>query len=161
MSSDHTPEVSVSIKTKLAKKVKVGIVTSKWNEEITNKLLRGAKELLTKSGVRSSNITCLEVPGSFELTYGAQILAEKESFDAIICLGCVIQGQTRHFDFICNAVANGITNVGIKYNTPVMFGVLTTDNLEQALDRSGGKFGNKGEEAAATALNIIQAKKEL
>lgn len=86
---------------------------------------------------------------------GAQLLAQQKSFDAVICLGCVIQGETRHFDFICDAVAQGICNVGLKYNKPVVFGVLTTNTLQQALDRAGGKHGNKGEEAAITAVKML------
>ena len=95
------------------------------------------------------------VPGSFELTLGAQWLAELKEIDAVICLGCVIQGETRHFDFICDAVAHGITNVGLKFNKPVIFGVLTPDTLQQALDRAGGKHGNKGDEAAITAIKML------
>ena len=101
------------------------------------------------------NIKVNYVPGSFELTLGAQFEAQKDDVHAVICLGCVIQGDTRHFDFICDAVANGITNVGLKYNKPVVFGVLTTDNLQQALDRAGGKHGNKGEEAAIVAIKML------
>lgn len=153
---------------------RVGIVVSEWNDQITNALFQGAMETLLKEGVQEKNIVVKTVPGSFELTHGAQSLLEKHShweetlfgtnnypypeisrLDAVICLGCVIQGETRHFDFICDAVANGITNVGIKYNKPVIFGVLTTDNLEQAKDRSGGKHGNKGVEAAITALKML------
>jgi 6,7-dimethyl-8-ribityllumazine synthase len=95
------------------------------------------------------------VPGSYELSLGAQWLAQQEEIDAVICLGCVIQGETPHFDYICQAVANGITNVGLKFNKPVIFGVLTTLNLQQAIDRAGGKHGNKGDEAAATAIKML------
>lgn len=103
-------------------------------------------------GALPENILQFTVPGSFELTSGADLLLQNKNLDAVICLGCVIQGETKHFDFICDAVANGITNVSIKYNKPVIFGVLTTDNLQQAKDRSGGVHGNKGEEAAVTAI---------
>lgn len=129
-----------------------GIVVSQWNAEVTGSLYDGAYNELIKNGTLVKNIVAIQVPGSFELTSGADLLLSSQELDAVICLGCVIQGETRHFDFICNAVANGITNVSIKYNKPVVFGVLTTDNLHQAKDRSGGKHGNKGEEAAVTAI---------
>lgn len=129
-----------------------GIVTSQWNFEITGALLSGAYERLIEQGALPENILQFTVPGSFELTSGADLLLQNKNLDAVICLGCVIQGETKHFDFICDAVANGITNVSIKYNKPVIFGVLTTDNLQQAKDRSGGVHGNKGEEAAVTAI---------
>jgi len=134
---------------------KIAIVVSEWNEEVTESLYQGAVDTLLQNGVSKSNIARKSVPGSFELTLGAQWMAEKEGVDAVICLGCVIQGETRHFDFICEAVANGITNVAIKYNKPVIFGVLTTDSQKQALDRSGGKYGNKGDEAAITAIKML------
>ncbi len=133
-----------------------GIVVAEWNETITDALLEGAIETLLEQQVNRDNIKIHYVPGSFELSLGAQILAQKETIDAVITLGCVIQGETRHFDFICDAVANGITNVGLKYNKPVIFGVLTTDTMQQALDRAGGKHGNKGEEAAITAVKMLQ-----
>lgn len=134
---------------------KFGIVVSEWNDQVTESLFSGALETLLKHGVKKDNIYRKNVPGSFELTLGAQWLAEIEEIDAVICLGCVIQGETRHFDFICDAVAHGITNVGLKYNKPVIFGVLTPDTLQQALDRSGGKHGNKGDEAAITAVKML------
>jgi 6,7-dimethyl-8-ribityllumazine synthase len=131
-----------------------GIVVAEWNTEITNALYQGAYQSLVKHGALPENIATHPVPGSFELTSGADLLLKSARFDAIICLGCVIQGETRHFDFICNAVANGISNVSIKYSKPVIFGVLTTDNQQQAIDRSGGKHGNKGDEAAITAIKM-------
>ncbi len=136
---------------------RIGIVVSKWNEQITESLYSGAFQTLINSGVDRKNIERIDVPGSFELSLGSQWMAEREDINAVICLGCVIQGETRHFDFICNAVTNGITNVGLQYSKPVIFGVLTTDTLQQALDRSGGKYGNKGNEAAATALGMLNA----
>jgi 6,7-dimethyl-8-ribityllumazine synthase len=134
---------------------KFGIVVSEWNDQITGALLEGALETLIEQGATRENIQVHYVPGSFELSLGAQFLAQKDSIDAVITLGCVIQGETRHFDFICDAVAQGITNVGLKFNKPVIFGVLTTDNQQQALDRAGGKHGNKGEEAAITAVKML------
>lgn len=134
---------------------KFGIVVSEWNDEITGALLEGALETLKEQGVKKNNIAVHYVPGSFELPFGAQLLAQNKKLDAVICLGCVIQGETRHFDFICDAVANGVCNVGLKYNKPVVFGVLTTNTVQQALDRAGGKHGNKGEEAAITAVKML------
>jgi len=131
-----------------------GIVVAEWNSEITNALYEGAYESLIEHGALIQNIFTWSVPGSFELTSGADLLLKNRKLDAVICLGCVIQGETRHFDFICNAVANGISNVALKYSKPVVFGVLTTDDQLQAIDRSGGKHGNKGIEAAITAIKM-------
>ncbi|SMD42023.1 6,7-dimethyl-8-ribityllumazine synthase [Aquiflexum balticum DSM 16537] len=134
---------------------KFGIVVSEWNDQVTESLFESAVETLIKYGAKKKNIFRKNVPGSFELTLGAQWLAELNEIDAVICLGCVIQGETRHFDFICDAVAHGITNVALKYNKPVIFGVLTPNTLQQALDRAGGKHGNKGDEAAITAIKML------
>ena len=131
-----------------------GIVVAEWNAAITNALYQGAYASLLEHGTLEQNIYTYAVPGSFELTLGADILLKNHKLDAVICLGCVIQGETRHFDFICNAVANGISNVAIKYSKPVIFGVLTTDNQQQAEDRAGGKHGNKGVEGAITAIKM-------
>ncbi|AMR31503.1 6,7-dimethyl-8-ribityllumazine synthase [Mucilaginibacter sp. PAMC 26640] len=133
-----------------------GIVVAEWNAEITNALYQGAYNSLLQYGANAADIHSYPVPGSFELTSGAELLLQTGKFDAVICLGCVIQGETRHFDFICNAVANGVSNVAIKYSKPVIFGVLTTDNQQQAIDRAGGKHGNKGEEAAVTAIKMAK-----
>ncbi len=132
-----------------------GIVVSEWNNSVTDSLYAGALETLQAHGARREHISSLQVPGSFELTLGAQRLAQQEEIDAVICLGCVIQGETRHFEFICNAVAQGLTHVGLKFNKPVIFGVLTPDTYQQALDRAGGKHGNKGDEAAVTAIKML------
>ncbi|WKK82719.2 6,7-dimethyl-8-ribityllumazine synthase [Marivirga arenosa] len=140
---------------------KFAIVVSEWNEEVTESLYNGAYESLIENGIPKENIQKHYVPGSFELSLGAQWMAEKEDIDAVICLGCVIQGETRHFDFICDAVAHGITNVSLKYNKPVIFGVLTPNTQQQALDRAGGKHGNKGDEAAFTALKMLGLAKGL
>jgi 6,7-dimethyl-8-ribityllumazine synthase len=138
-----------------AKDFKFGVVYSEWNYEVTNALKDGAVKTLLANGAKEENILIKTVPGSFELTLGAQYLAEFTEVDAIICLGCVIQGETRHFDFICDAVAKGITDLNIKYNQPFIFGVLTPENQQQALDRAGGKHGNKGDEAAITAIKML------
>lgn len=134
---------------------KFGIVVSEWNYEITNALKEGAFNTLTSNGALPANVLVKWVPGSFELTLGAQYMAEFTEVDAVICLGCVIQGETRHFDFICDAVAHGITELNIKYNKPFIFGVLTPDNQQQAIDRAGGRHGNKGDEAAVTAIKML------
>ncbi len=138
-----------------ASKYKFGIVCAEWNNEITKALCKGATDTLIKNGVKSENIIQKNVPGSFELILGAQYVAEKTKVDAVICLGCIIQGETKHFDFICKAVANGLSNLNIKYNKPFVFGVLTTNTQQQAIDRSGGKHGNKGDEAAITAIKML------
>jgi 6,7-dimethyl-8-ribityllumazine synthase len=137
-----------------AESFRFGIVVSEWNKEITDALFKAAETTLLSAGVKPENIVKLDVPGSFELTAGASLLAVDTSLNAIICLGCVIQGETRHFDFICHAVAQGLTLLTVKHNRPFIFGVLTTDNQQQALDRSGGKYGNKGVEAAFTAIKM-------
>ena len=142
-----------------AKGMKVAIVVSEWNPAITEALYMGAIETLLENGCRKKNILRVNVPGSFELPSAAQFVAERKKVDAIICIGCVVQGETRHFDFICEAVANGIVNVSLKYNLPVIFGVLTTDTMEQARARAGGKHGNKGVEAAVTAIKMVALKK--
>ncbi|HLT42825.1 MAG TPA: 6,7-dimethyl-8-ribityllumazine synthase [Sphingobacteriaceae bacterium] len=144
-----------------AKNFTFGIVVAQWNAVVTEALLKGAYHSLVEKGASEDNIKVIEVPGSFELTSGADMLLQDESIDAVICLGCVIQGETRHFDFICDAVANGVTNVSIKHNKPVIFGVLTTDNQQQAEDRAGGKHGNKGEEAAITAIQMAEIQRQL
>ncbi|MBI3234055.1 MAG: 6,7-dimethyl-8-ribityllumazine synthase [Bacteroidetes bacterium] len=139
--------------------IKIGIVTAEWNRHITGVLLEGAKEVLLSQGIIAENIICNDVPGSFELPLAAQWLAHKEEIDAVICLGCVIKGDTPHFDFVCQAATNGILEVGLKYNKPVIFGVITTNNEQQALDRAGGSLGNKGSEAAITALKMLAIKR--
>lgn len=142
-----------------AKGMKFGIVVAEWNHEITHALYKGAHETLVKYGASENDIIYRTVPGSFELTLGGQYMAEHGNVDAVICIGCVIQGDTPHFDFICDAVANGITNLNIRHQMPFIFGVLTTNNMEQARNRAGGKLGNKGDEAAITAIKMLAMKK--
>jgi len=132
-----------------------GIVTAEYNPEITGALYQGALETLLTNGANKANITSKQVPGSFELTLGAQWLAAEAEIDAVICIGCVIKGDTPHSDYICHAVAQGLTDVAIKYNKPVVFGVLTPLTYEQAKDRAGGKHGNKGDEAAISAIRML------
>ena len=134
---------------------KIAIVISEWNEEITDSLYEGAFNTLVQNGIQKQNIIKAYVPGSFELSLGAQKMARKKNVDAVICLGCVIQGETRHFEFICQSVAQGLKDVALKFDKPVIFGVLTTDTFQQALDRAGGKYGNKGDEAAITSLKML------
>ncbi|MCF8258613.1 MAG: 6,7-dimethyl-8-ribityllumazine synthase [Flavobacteriales bacterium] len=144
-----------------AKDLRFGILVSEWNTDVTGKLYRGAVETLRKHGATVDNIVMRQVPGSFELTLGAKMMAERLEFDAIICLGCVIRGETPHFDYICQAIAKGITDLNVLLGIPFVFGVLTTDTLEQALDRAGGKHGNKGDEAAITAIKMAALQQEI
>ncbi len=148
---------SVSEKSKidLGKKT-FAIVVAEWNEEITEPLYQGAFDALLKLGAKKKNIIRKNVPGSFELPLAAQWMAEKKEVDAVICLGCIIQGETAHFDYICQAVAYGVMKVNLKSSKPVAFGVLTTLNKQQAMDRAGGKYGNKGEEAAITVIKMLE-----
>ena len=136
-------------------KKRFAIIVAEWNEEVTASLYAGAFETLISNGVLPENIEKVNVPGSYELSFGAQKMAQKVDIDAIICIGCVIQGETKHNDYINHAVAQGLTNVSLKYNKPVIFGVLTPNNQQQALDRAGGKHGNKGDEAAITAIKML------
>jgi 6,7-dimethyl-8-ribityllumazine synthase len=144
-----------------AGKMRFGIVVSDWNREITQALLEGAAKTLKKHGATDNNIIIKHVPGSFELTLGAQFLAEYDDLDAIICLGCIIQGETPHFSYICQSVTYGITKLNLEYNIPFIFGVLTTLDHDQALDRAGGKHGNKGDEAAVTAIKMAALQFEM
>jgi 6,7-dimethyl-8-ribityllumazine synthase len=144
-----------------AKDMRFGIVVSDWNQEITLLLLEGAVSTLKKHGASDDNIIIKHVPGSFELTLGAQFIAEYDDVDSVICLGCIIQGETPHFTFICQGVTQGITQLNLEYNIPFIFGVLTTLNKQQALDRAGGKLGNKGDEAAITAIKMATLQSEI
>jgi 6,7-dimethyl-8-ribityllumazine synthase len=143
-----------------AHEMRFGIVVSDWNKEVTWSLLDGAVKTLKKHGVTDNNLVIKHVPGSFELTLGAQFLAEYDDLDAVICLGCVIQGETPHFKYICQGVTQGITQLNLEYNLPFIFGVLTTSTQQQAIDRSGGKHGNKGDEAAVTAIKMAALQRE-
>ena len=136
-----------------AKGLTFGIVVSSWNSNITNNLLKGAYDTLVECGASMTDIYKYNVPGSYELVFGAKI-ASKENPDAIICLGSIIKGETKHFDFVSNSVAMGIKDLNIQLDMPVIFGVLTDDTMVQAINRSGGKNGNKGIEAAITAIKM-------
>ena len=137
---------------------RVAIVVSEWNRSITGNLLKGAYNTLVKFGVDSNDIIIEYVPGSYELTFGAKVMIEKANVDSVIVLGCVIQGETPHFTFVCDSVTEGTTQLNLNYDIPVIFGLLTTNTQEQAIARSGGIHGNKGDEAAITALKMIELK---
>ena len=144
-----------------AGKMRFGIVVAEFNSDITSSLLSGTLTTLKKHGASDKNIVVKHVPGSFEPTLGAQFLAEYDDLDAVICLGCVIQGETPHFTYICQGVTYGITKLNLEYNIPFIFGVLTTLTHEQALERAGGKLGNKGDEAAVTAIRMAALQREM
>jgi 6,7-dimethyl-8-ribityllumazine synthase len=139
----------------------IGIVVSEWNSEITEALYKGAEKTLLEAGCEKGNIIRHNVPGSFELPTGALWVAGYLNVNAVICLGCVIQGETPHFDYICSAVAKGLVDLSLKTHKPFIFGVLTTNTVEQAKERSGGKHGNKGVEAAVTAIKMIALQEKL
>lgn len=142
-----------------ASSMRIGIVVAEWNSKITDALLEGALETLKKCNTPDENIIVRYVPGSIELTAGAKILAELANVDAVISIGCVIQGDTKHFDYVCQSVTHGITELNIKYPIPFIFAVLTTNNFQQAIDRAGGKHGNKGAECALTAIKMVEMRR--
>ena len=144
-----------------AKNMAFGIVVSEWNPEITQALLEGAYNTLISQGAVPSNIHIKHVPGSFELTLGAQFFAEYSGVDAIICLGCVIQGETPHFTYVCQGVTHGITELNLQYNLPFIYGLLTTNTYEEAKERAGGKLGNKGADAAIAAIKMAALQEEM
>jgi 6,7-dimethyl-8-ribityllumazine synthase len=144
-----------------AGKMRFVIVVSDWNNDITSALLKSAQKTLKKHGVSGKDIIVKHVPGSFELTLGAQFLAEYDDLDGVICLGCVIRGETPHFKYICQSVTQGITQLNLDYNIPFIFGVLTTEDHQQALERAGGRYGNKGDEAAVTAIKMAALQREM
>ena len=131
----------------------IGLVVSEWNKKITESLFNGAFTTLTDFGVKANNIKRIDVPGSFELVFGSKKMIQAK-VDVVIAIGCVIKGETEHFDYICQSVSKGIIDLNINFDTPVVFCVLTDNNIQQSVDRSGGKHGNKGVEAAITALKL-------
>jgi 6,7-dimethyl-8-ribityllumazine synthase len=141
-----------------AKDFRFGIVVSEWNPDITKNLHKGAFETLLDHGTKKENIVTLNVPGSFELIYGCKHLIKTHKLDAIIAIGNVIQGETRHFDYVCEAVSQGIKDINLQYNVPTIFCVLTDNNKQQSIDRSGGKHGNKGIESAIAAIKMAAIK---
>jgi len=144
-----------------ASKMAFGIVVADWNAKITHALYEACYATLVKHGTKENNIHTVQVPGAFELPVGAKILASSEKVDAVICLGCVIQGETKHNEYINNAVASGLTTLSIATSKPMIFGLLTPNDEQQAIDRSGGKYGNKGVEGAVTAIRMAALKKEV
>ena len=154
--SDYDPQAVPD-----GKGYKIGVVAAEWNPGVTDALLKGAVDTLLEHGVTEDKLMVRRVPGTFELSSAADMMLHYHNLDAVICIGCVIQGETRHFEFICQAVSQGITNVALKHGRPVIFSVLTTDNMQQALDRAGGKHGNKGVEGAVTALKMLAFKESV
>ena len=138
---------------------KIGIVVSEWNDSITLNLLKGAKNALLENGVKEQNIIVRFVPGAYELPLGSQFMCKNETIDGVIAIGAVIQGETKHFDFVCEAATLGIKDVNLKFNTPISFCLLTDNTMQQSIDRSGGKHGNKGIECAIACLKMIALKK--
>ena len=143
-----------------AQGMKVGIVVSEWNQNITGALLQGALDTLKRHGVSPDDIHVETVPGSFELIYGSQHMA-KSGVDAVIAIGCVIRGDTPHFDYICQGTTQGLAHLNATGNTPIIYGLITTNDMEQALDRCGGRLGNKGDECAVTAIKMIALSRKL
>jgi len=137
---------------------KIGIVVSEWNDKITLNLLAGAKQALLDNGVKENNIIVRFVPGTFELPLGCQFMCENSDIDGIVAIGVVIKGETKHFDFVCDAATRGIMDVNLKYSIPVAFCVLTDNNEQQSIDRSGGKHGNKGIECAIACMKMVHYK---
>lgn len=144
-----------------AESMKFGIVVSEWNYKITGALLQGAVDTLRRAGCAEHNIIVRHVPGAFELPLAAQYFAEYTDVDAVIALGCVVRGGTPHFDYVCQGTTQGITQLMINWNMPIAFGLLTTDDMQQALDRAGGVHGNKGDEAAAAAVKMVQLQRDM
>ncbi len=138
----------------IAEGKKFAVVASRFNEFIVNKLVTGAEDAFVRHGARSDDISLVWVPGAFEIPLTAQKLAESGRFDAVVCVGAVIRGATSHYDYVCNEVSKGIATVGLKTGVPVIFGIVTTDNIEQAIERAGTKAGNKGFDAAVSAIEM-------
>ena len=145
----------------VASGIKVGIVASRFNEIIVNKLLGGAVDGLVRHGVEDSNITAAWVPGAFEIPVTAQKMAQSGKYDAVICVGAVIRGDTTHYDYVCNEVSKGVAHVGLAAGIPVLFGVITTENIEQAIARAGSKAGNKGYDCALSAIEMVNLMKQI
>lgn len=140
------------------KGLNIGIVVARFNDFITDRLLEGAKKTLMQHEVEEADVDIVYVPGAFEIPYVTKKLAESKKYDAIITIGCVIRGATTHYDYVCNAVTNGVNQINLTSNTPVIFGVITTENIEQAIERSGTKAGNKGSDCAQAAIEMAQLK---
>ena len=141
--------------------MKFGIVVSEWNHGITDALLEGAHSTLIKNGAKEEHIKVAHVPGSFELVYGASLMVKSKQFDAVIAIGCVIKGDTPHFDYICQGVTEGLTRLNAKGKIPVIYGLITVNDMQQALDRAGGALGNKGDECAVAAIKMVSYSREM
>lgn len=141
--------------------MKVGIIASRFNEIIVNKLLGGAVDGLVRHGVEEENITAAWVPGAFEIPVAASRMAQSGKYDAVICVGAVIRGDTSHYDYVCNEVSKGIAQVGLATGVPVLFGVVTTENIEQAIARAGSKAGNKGYDCALSAIEMVNLMRQM
>ncbi|MBR0502411.1 MAG: 6,7-dimethyl-8-ribityllumazine synthase [Paludibacteraceae bacterium] len=144
-----------------ASEMTFGIVVSDWNSDVTFSLLQGARDTLIKHGADPENICEFHVPGSFELVYASKRVSEELDVDAVIALGCVVRGGTPHFDYVCQGTTNGLSKLNTEGTIPFIFGLLTTDDMQQSLDRAGGKLGNKGVEAAITAIKMVDFNKKL
>lgn len=144
----------------IGKGLKVGIVAARFNEFIVNKLIGGAEDALVRHGVDTKDVELAYVPGAFEIPIVAQKMAASGKYDAVICLGAVIKGSTSHYDYVCAEVSKGVATVGLNTGVPTLFGVLTTDNIEQAIERAGTKAGNKGYDVACSAIEMVNLMKE-
>ena len=145
----------------IAKGMKIGIVGARFNEFIVSKLIGGAKDALLRHGAEESDLTLTWVPGAFEIPSAAKWMAKSGKYDAVICLGAVIRGATSHYDYVCSEVSKGIAHIALETDVPVLFGVVTTENIEQAIERAGTKAGNKGYDSAVAAIEMVQLKKQL
>lgn len=145
----------------IATDMKVGIVAARFNDFIVGKLIEGAEDALLRHGVDADNISLVRVPGAFEIPAAAKLLVNSGAFDAIICLGAVIRGATTHYDYVCSEVSKGIAHLSMETNTPVLFGVVTTENIEQAIERAGTKAGNKGYDTALAAIEMVNLSSEI
>lgn len=154
--SDYNPESVPN-----AEDMRFGIVVSEWNEEVTGALMQGAVETLRKHGAKEERIRVMTVPGSFELVFGASQMVKSRMFDAVIAIGCVVRGDTPHFDYICVGTTEGLALLNKDYDVPVIYGLLTCNTMQQALDRCGGSLGNKGDECAITAIKMVEYKRKL
>jgi len=141
--------------------MKIGIVVARFNEFITSKLLGGALDALKRHDIKEKNVEIAWVPGAFEIPLIASKMAKSKKYDAVVCLGCVIRGNTSHYDYVCNEVTKGVAAISLQNDLPVIFGVLTTENIEQAIERAGTKVGNKGFEAATTAIEMVNLMREM
>lgn len=145
----------------IAKDMRFGIVAARFNEFIVNKLVSGAEDALLRHGAEGDNITLAWVPGAFEIPFAAKQMAHSGKYDAVICLGTVIRGATSHYDYVCNEVSKGVASIGLESGVPVLFGVLTTENIEQAVERAGTKAGNKGYDSAMAAIEMVDLQRKL